>query len=217
MMSRPAQIHPTAILEADVTIGQGTAIWDGAHLRAGVRVGRDCIVGEKAYLGPGVQVGDLVKINACAYLCTGVTVEDGCMIAAHAVFTNDLSPRAADPELRTLRDSAPGEHTRSTVVRAGATVGANATIGPGVELGRFCMVGMGAVVTRSVPAHGLVLGNPARLVGLVARDGTKVLACDEHRLPLAGTKVACPDGGHLEVAETDVSWEPGPHAVGDGP
>ena len=156
-----ARVHPSAIVEDGVTLGAGTVVWDGAHIRAGARIGRSTIVGEKAYVGPGVTVGDHVKLNASVYLCTGVTIEDFCMVSAHCVFTNERFPRAGDAELRGLRTSEPTEHTLSSVVRRGATLGANATIGPGLEIGAFAMVGMGAVVTREVAPHALVV--PLRL------------------------------------------------------
>jgi acetyltransferase-like isoleucine patch superfamily enzyme len=193
------RIHPTAIVEESVVIGAGTAIWDHAHLRAGVRIGRSCIVGGKSYLGPDVQVGDLVKINANVYLCYGVTIEDGCMIAAHVVFTNDATPRAADLDQGRLLASTPTAATLRTTVRRGASIGANATIGPGLELGEYSMVGMGSVVTRDVPAHGLVIGNPGRLVGLVDRAGRKVVALADGRLPPEGTVIDCGDGSHLRA------------------
>ena len=124
------------------------------------------------------------------------------------VFTNDVTPRATDPGVTHLLDSGPGPAMLETVVRRGASVGANATVGPGLELGAFCMVGMGAVVTRDVPAHGLVVGNPARLVGLLARDGTRVWRSGpDHALPPAGTRIPCPDGGALRIdAAGHVTW-----------
>jgi UDP-2-acetamido-3-amino-2,3-dideoxy-glucuronate N-acetyltransferase len=168
------RIHPTAIVEPGASVGHGTSVWDAAHLRSGARVGSGCIVGEKTYVAGGAVIGDLCKLNANVYVCAGVTIEDGAMVAAHTVFTNDRAPRACDPELRALLPSEPGEQTLATTVRRGASIGANCTIGPGLELGEFCMVGMGSVVTRDVPAHGLVVGNPARLTGAVCRCGEKV-------------------------------------------
>ncbi len=204
-----ARIHPTALVEAGVEIGAGTAVWDHAHLRTGARIGRDCIVGEKTYVAGGVVIGDRVKINACVYLCAGVHLADGVMVAAHVVFTNDRFPRATDPDLRALLSSAPGPDTESTFVGRGATLGANATIGPGVRVGDYAMVGMGAVVVADVPAHGLVLGNPGRLVGLVGRDGRPVLRLAAGESLPERAVIACPDGGRLRVEAGAVRWEPG--------
>lgn len=203
------RIHPTAIIEDGVEIGEGTAIWDGVHVRERAVIGRDCIVGEKSYVAYDVRIGDLVKINAHVYVCAGVTIDDGCLLAAGVVFTNELTPRATDAEITRLLPSDPTEHTLRTRVGRGATVGANATIGPGLDLGEYCMVGMGAVVTADVPAHGLVVGNPARLVGLVSRDGTRVLALSAgEALPSSG-RFRCEGDGFLVVAEGRVVWVEG--------
>jgi acetyltransferase-like isoleucine patch superfamily enzyme len=168
------RIHPTALVEDGVSIGAGTSIWDNVHVRRGTSIGANCIVGEKTYLAPDVRVGDLCKINAFVYICSAVTLEDGVMVAAHTVFTNDRFPRATDPDVRALRSSDADEHTLPTLVRRGATIGANCTIGCDLTIGEFAMVGMGSVITRDVPAHALVIGNPARVVGLVCRCGEVV-------------------------------------------
>jgi len=167
----PAWVHPSAIVEAGVVLGEGTRVWDGVHLRRNARIGRSCIIGEKSYVAYDVAIGDFCKLNASVYVCAGVVVEDFVMLSAHAVFTNDRFPRAGNRELSGLETSDVTDETLRTRVCRGTTVGANATIGPGLVLGAFSMVGMGAVVTKSVPAYGLVAGNPARLVGWVCQCG----------------------------------------------
>lgn len=172
MIAHGVLIHPTAVVEAGVSIGAGTAIWDTVHVRGpDTAIGRDCTIGEKTYIAYGVHIGDRVKINAFVYVCTAVTIEDGVMVATGATFTNDRYPRAATADLAELRPSWPDDHTLATRVRRGATVGARATIGPGIELGRFAMVGMAAVVTRSVLDFHLVVGHPARTVAATCRCG----------------------------------------------
>jgi UDP-2-acetamido-3-amino-2,3-dideoxy-glucuronate N-acetyltransferase len=168
------RIHPTAIVEPGVEIGAGTTVWDNVHVRGPARIGRDCIVGEKTYVAYGVTVGDLVKINSHVYICTGVTIEDRVMIAAGVIFTNDRYPRAFD-DGGGLADSGPTDETLCTVVRSGATIGAGAVVGPGIDVGAFAMVGMGSVVAKDVPAHGLVYGNPARLRGYVCICGAPLI------------------------------------------
>ncbi|MGC6487456.1 MAG: DapH/DapD/GlmU-related protein, partial [Planctomycetota bacterium] len=191
-MSRDATVHPTALVEDDVRIGPGTAIWDGVHVRRGARIGSECILGEKTYVAYDVHIGDRCKLNANVYVCAGVTLEQGVLVAAHVVFTNDRGPRATDPDLRTLRPSEPGAETLRTRVERGASIGANSTIGPGVTLGAWSMVGMGSVVTRDVPPHALVVGNPARRVGTVCRCGEVVARADERGdIPAAPARCAC--------------------------
>jgi UDP-2-acetamido-3-amino-2,3-dideoxy-glucuronate N-acetyltransferase len=168
------RIHPTAIIEPGVEIGDDSAIWDNVHIRGPSRFGRDCIVGEKSYVAYGVDVADLVKINAFVYICTAVTIGRGVMIAAGTVFTNDVYPRAAVADLSRLKSSDHDEETLPTVVREGATIGARAVIGCDLEIGRFAMVGMGSVVTRGVPDFHLVIGHPARSVGYVCRCGKPI-------------------------------------------
>lgn len=185
------RIHPTALVEPGAVIGDGTAVWDTVHIRAPARIGRDCIVGEKTYIAYAVTIGDRVKINAFVYICAEVTIETGVMIAAGTTFTNDRFPRATTPDLGRLRPSDADEHTLPTLVRGGATIGARAVIGNDLVIGRFAMVGMGSVVTRSVPDFGLVVGQPARLIGYVCRCGEPVLRLVAGAPPPAGVH-ACP-------------------------
>jgi acetyltransferase-like isoleucine patch superfamily enzyme len=169
------RVHPTALVEPGVSIGKGSSIWNAAHIRHGATLGEECIVGEKTYIAYDVRIGNRVKINAFVYICAAVTIEDGVMISAGTVFTNDRFPRATTPDLKKLRSSDPDEETLRTLVREGATIGAHCTIGNDLVIGRFAMVGMGALVTKSVPDFHLVIGAPARSVGYVCRCG-KVLA-----------------------------------------
>ena len=173
------RIHPTALIEAEVEIGDGTAIWDHVHVRHSTQIGSDCIVGEKTYIAYGVKIGNFVKINAFVYICNAVTIEDGVMISAGTVFTNDRFPRAATVDLKQLRPSEPDEQTLPTLVRAGATIGAGCTIGNNLVLGRFAMIGMGAVVTKSVRDFHLAVGHPARSVGCVCRCGQLLIRFPE--------------------------------------
>lgn len=184
MVSTGVRIHPTALVEDGVEIGDGTSVWDAVHVRGpGTTIGEQCIIGEKTYIAYGVSIADRVKLNAFVYVCTAVTIETGVMISAGTTFTNDRYPRACTPDLSELATSDPDEHTLPTVVRAGCTIGARAVIGPGIELGRFSMIGMGAVVTRSVPDFHLVTGHPARTVAAVCRCGPPFARACDGRLP----------------------------------
>ncbi|HVT19463.1 MAG TPA: acyltransferase [Thermoanaerobaculia bacterium] len=185
-----ARIHPTAIVEDGVEIGPGTAVWDHAHIRGPARIGAECIIGGKSYIAYGVEIGNRVKINAFVYICNAVTIEDGVMVGAGTIFTNDRFPRAATPDLRELRGSEPDQHTRPTRVREGASVGAGSIIGCDLTIGRFAMVGMGSLVTRSVPDFHLVLGRPARSVGCVCRCGEPIVRFAAGELPPCG-EAAC--------------------------
>jgi acetyltransferase-like isoleucine patch superfamily enzyme len=212
-----ARIHPTALVEDGVTIGDGTSVWDNVHVRGpGTTIGRRCIVGEKTYIAYGVVIGDLVKINAFVYICNAVTIEDGVMISAGTTFTNDRYPRATTSDLSDLRPSEPDEHTLPTVVRAGTTIGARATIGPGITLGRFSMVGMASVVTRDVPDFHLVVGHPARSVALLCRCGEPFArASPEGRFPDTSDAV-CGVCGLRYGVQGGVVTELDPPRVGQG-
>lgn len=189
-VDRALRIHPTAIIETDVTLGAGTAVWDNVHVRGPSCVGANCIIGEKTYIGPEVRIGDTVKINAQAYICAGVTIDDRVMIAAGVIFTNERYPRAFSLHGDGLAPSGMTDDILRTRVRTGATIGAGTVVGPGVEIGAYAMVGMGSVVTRDVPPYSLAYGNPARVHGRVCTCGLPV------RTEIAASCPRC--GGKLE-------------------
>ena len=191
-----ARIHPTAIIEDGVKIGDGTSVWDNVHIRHGADIGEECIVGEKTYIAYDVKIGSRVKINAMVYICAAVTIEDGVMISASTTFTNDRFPRATMPDLKTLRPSEPDEHTLPTLVREGATIGAGCTIGNDLTIGRWAMVGMGSLVTKSIPDFHLAIGSPARSIGLVCKCGQLFYKFGEH----AQTEASCQCGLSYEIA-----------------
>ncbi|TXH14393.1 MAG: N-acetyltransferase [Hyphomicrobiaceae bacterium] len=145
-------IHPSAIVDSGALIGEGTKIWHFSHVCSGARIGKNCVLGQNVFIAPNVVIGDGVKIQNGVSVYEGVTVEDLAFLGPHCVFTNDMTPRSF------------GEWKISkTLVRRGASIGANATIVCGVELGEYCMVGAGSVVTKDVPSMALVVGNPARI------------------------------------------------------
>jgi len=154
-------VHPTAVIEEDVEVGEGTRIWHFAHVRRGARIGRNCNVGKGVFIDAGVKIGNNVKIQNFVSVYRGVTVEDDVFLGPHATLTNDLYPRSFNESWEVV----------PTIIKKGASVGANATIVAGVTIGEYAMVGAGAVVTKDVPPHALVYGNPARIRGFVCFCG----------------------------------------------
>jgi serine acetyltransferase len=167
-----AIIHPTAAVDGRAQIGPGTRIWHWTQVREGVRIGAESIVGKGCYLDAGVQIGSRVKLQSNISVFHGVTIEDGVFVGPHVCFTNDKAPRAINPD-GTLK-GADDWTVAETLICYGASIGANATIVCGITVGRFAMVAAGAVVTRNVPAYGLVMGNPARLVAYVCPCGQRL-------------------------------------------
>ncbi len=171
-MASDIYIHPTAEVSPQAELGPGTRVWHHAQVREGARLGSHCIVGKGAYIDLDVQIGSNVKIQNYALIYHGATVEDGVFIGPHACLTNDKVPRAITPD--GLLKGADDWQVGPILVRYGASLGTGAVVLPGVTIGRFAMVGAGAVVTRDVPDFGLVIGQPARLVGYVCRCGQRL-------------------------------------------
>lgn len=160
-------VHPTACIDEGVTIGAGTKIWHFSHLMSGTRLGRNCNLGQNVVAGPDVTIGNNVKIQNNVSVYRGVTLEDDVFCGPSMVFTNVINPRSGINRMGELRP---------TLVRRGATIGANATIVCGRTIGCYAFVGAGAVVTRDVPDYALVLGNPARAGGWVCACGVRLPA-----------------------------------------
>ena len=165
-------VHPTAVVDPGARLGAGTKVWHFAHVMDGAVIGRDCVLGQNAFVASGVIVGDGCKIQNNVSLYEGIELEDFVFCGPSMVFTNVRSPRAAFPT-----DSA---DYASTLVRRGATIGANATIVCGMTVGAWAFVGAGAVVTRHVPDFALVVGVPGRVAGWVCECGNKLDFDDGH-------------------------------------
>jgi UDP-2-acetamido-3-amino-2,3-dideoxy-glucuronate N-acetyltransferase len=187
-MSRRPQIHSSAVVDEGARIGPGARIWHFCHVMEGAVVGSDCVLGQNVFVGRGVRIGAGTKIQNNVSVYEGVTLGRRCFVGPSAVFTNVRTPRA---EVRRAGAFVP------TVVRDGATVGANATIVCGVTIGRYAVVGAGAVVTSDVAAHRLVHGIPARLRGWACRCGA--ILDEDHRCRECGRTYRRRGAGIAEV------------------
>ena len=165
-------IHPSADVAADASVGSGTRIWHRAQVREGAAIGVECVIGRDVYIDAEVVIGDRVKIQNGALLYRGVTVESGVFIGPGAILTNDRHPRSVGSDGDLLDTD--GWVVTPTHLEHGSSIGAGAIVVAGADVGRFAMVGAGAVVTRPVPAHALVVGNPARQIGWVCACGRRL-------------------------------------------
>ena len=166
-------VHRLALVETD-SIGEGTRVWAFAHVMAGAKVGRDCNIGEHCFIETGASIGDRATVKNGVLVWDGVEIGDGAFIGPGVVFTNDLRPRSPRLPEAESRYASRESWLARTVVATGATIGAGAVILPALTIGAFSMIGAGAVVTASVPEHGLVVGNPGKAIGWVCRCGERL-------------------------------------------
>ena len=181
-------IHESAYVDAPCRIGRGTRIWHFAHILADCEIGEDCTIGQNVMIGPAVRVGRRCKIQNNVSVYRGVELEDEVFCGPSCVFTNVDNPRAAIERKSEFR---------RTLVKRGATIGANATVLCGHTLGEYCFIAAGAVVTADVPAHALMIGVPARRVGWMSRAGARLgadLIC-----PIDGSRYTLTVDGRLEA------------------
>jgi len=155
-------VHESSYIDENVEIGEGTKIWHFSHILSNSKIGQNCTIGQNVVIGPDVAIGNNCKIQNNVSVYKGVTLEDGVFCGPSMVFTNIYNPRA---EIRKM------DQVRPTLVKKGATIGANATIICGTTLGRYAFIGAGAVVTKSVPDYALIVGNPAKQIGWACECG----------------------------------------------
>ena len=173
-------VHESSYVDDGCEIGEGTKIWHFSHVMSGCKIGNRCNIGQNVVISPGVVLGEGVKIQNNVSVYTGVICEDGVFLGPSCVFTNVINPRAFIERKNEYR---------KTVVKKGASIGANATIVCGHDIGRYAFVGAGAVVTKSVPDYAMVYGSPARIHGYVCRCGEKLRFEDaKATCPVCGMK-----------------------------
>ena len=188
-MNKDYYVHPSAYIDDPCSIGAGTQVWHFCHIMTGAQIGECCILGQNVHIGKDVVIGNNVKVQNNVSLYTGVELQDDVFCGPSCVFTNVTNPRSQITRHHLFK---------RTVVRRGATIGANATIVCGVDIGRYAFIGAGALVNRDVPAYALMLGVPAIRHGWMSRHGHRLTPSDNSRIMI------CPESGwrYHEVEST---------------
>lgn len=172
MSTNNLKIHPTAEVSSRAKIGSGTQIWHQSQVREGVVMGDNCIVGKNVYIDTNTKIGDNVKIQNNVSIYNHTIIEDGVFIGPHCVFTNDKNPRAINID-DSIKDGSDWNHG-TTIIKHGASIGAQSVLLPDITIGEYALVGAGSVVTKNVPEYALVFGNPATIKGFVCKCGLKI-------------------------------------------
>jgi UDP-2-acetamido-3-amino-2,3-dideoxy-glucuronate N-acetyltransferase len=205
-LSNPIKIHPSAVVDEGAVIGDGTAIWHFSHICAGAVIGSNCSLGQNVLVADNASLGNNVKVQNNVAIYRGINVEDDVFLGPSCVLTNVTNPRS-QVSRKSLYEK--------TLIKRGATIGANATIVCGITIGRYCVIGAGTVVTRDIPDYGLVLGNPGKLSGYMSRHGHKLTFNESGRATCPESKfvyekvdqqVRCLDLGEDEVLPAELSF-----------
>ena len=194
MMNNPYFAHESSYVDRDCKIGEGTKIWHFSHIMEGCQIGRCCNIGQNVVISPGVVLGDGCKVQNNVSIYTGVVCEDSVFLGPSCVFTNVINPRAFIERKNEFR---------KTIIHKGASIGANATIVCGHNIGRYAFVGAGSVVTEDVPDYALIYGVPARVKGYVCQCGARLQFSQFRAVCRACGKTYRMDIDHHTVEETD--------------
>lgn len=192
-------VHPTAVVDKKVTIGDGTKVWHFAHVRENTEIGRNCVLGDFVYVGKGVKIGNGVKLENRATVYEGVRIEDKVFVGPHVSFTNDPYPRSFSTNWKIVE----------TLVKEGASIGAGAIVRCGITIGEYALIGAGSAVTKEVPSHAIVYGNPAEVRGFACKCGRELKKEEKKqkfvlmKCPICGEKYKIPLENYAKMRKNE--------------
>ena len=192
-------VHPTAVIDKTAVIGDDTKVWHFVHVRENAEIGSGCVLGDFVYVGRGVKIGNSVKLENRATVYSGVKIEDKVFVGPHVTFTNDPYPRSLSTDWKIVE----------TLVKEGASIGAGAVVVCGVTLGEYAMIGAGSVVTKDIPPHAIVYGNPAEVRGFACKCGRKLKEEEKKRefvlmkCPSCGEKYEIPAENYAKIRKNE--------------